>query len=204
MVSPVATDHITFTGQQSLSPLIQAIERRISITPSLFTLAIDGRSGAGKTTLARSLTETFAPEHPTTLFSLENMYQGWEGLLPATEEWADMLPALREHGCSNWTGWDWTHSQPLPHQVLALAQQPGQASLLIAEGVGSFCAAADFRIWVERPTDLRKKAAFDRDGDTYRPFWNTWASQENRLFRQRAERYRHCEVLVYVPSNHPC
>ena len=45
---------------------------------------------------------------------------------------------------------------------------------------------------VDAPTDLRRRRGLARDGETYAPWWDTWAAQERALFtadrtRERAD-----------------
>jgi para-aminobenzoate synthetase len=54
------------------------------MTPAPVIIAIDGRSGAGKTTLAIELAATLRNHHKVSLFHLEDIYPGWDGLSPAS------------------------------------------------------------------------------------------------------------------------
>jgi cytidylate kinase len=57
--------------------------------------------------------------------------------------------------------------------------------LLIVEGVGAGARrAAAFEsllVWLEAAPSVRKKRALDRDGDTFAPYWNMWAAQEDAM-----------------------
>ena len=35
--------------------------------------------------------------------------------------------------------------------------------------------------WLEAPADVRKKRALDRDGETFAPYWDMWAAQEDAM-----------------------
>ncbi|HET8878058.1 MAG TPA: aminodeoxychorismate synthase component I, partial [Arthrobacter sp.] len=56
------------------------------------------------------------------------------------------------------------------------------ADVVLVEGVGAAAAAAapflDAVIWTDAPDDARKARALNRDGDTYGPYWEQWAGQE--------------------------
>ncbi|HEX4399545.1 MAG TPA: hypothetical protein VH136_18035, partial [Trebonia sp.] len=57
--------------------------------------------------------------------------------------------------------------------------------VLIVEGVGAGARrAAAFEsllVWLEAPTAVRKQRALDRDGETFAPYWDMWAAQEEAM-----------------------
>lgn len=141
-------------------------------------LLIDGRSGSGKTTLARNLLEAAqeAGAQPR-LLTLDAMYQGWDGLLPAAERAAEDLiePLSRgEAGC--WQEYDW-HRERV---VASHAVEPGPP--LVLEGVGALtpraAAAATYRVWLSAEDRIRRERALTRDGQAFRPHWDRWAAHE--------------------------
>jgi uridine kinase len=139
-------------------------------------VAVDGRSGAGKTSLATALREALGAP----LVALEDLYGGWDGL----ERGVDLLvsavleplaagrPALVPR-------YDW----------MAAAWDPPWAleppAVLIVEGVGAGARRAagyeSVLAWMEAPASVRKKRALDRDGDTFAPYWDAWAAQEDAM-----------------------
>ena len=139
-------------------------------------LAIDGRSGSGKTRLAADLGERLAAP----VVALEDLYGGWDGLehgidllvADVLEPLAAGRPALVPR--YDWVAWEWARPRPL-------APPP----VLIVEGVGAgarrAAAFASLLVWLEVPADVRKKRALDRDGDTFAPHWDRWAAQEDAL-----------------------
>ncbi|OMH34363.1 hypothetical protein [Tersicoccus sp. Bi-70] len=144
-------------------------------------IGVDGRSGAGKTTLAdrlaAALAEGGAPL-PVGVFHLEELYPGWDGLDAGMEQYRrSVLESLTAGRPARWTDWDWVHDRPGRTHVI----DPG--GLLIAEGVGVGHAAArpllDALVWVEVPAAERRERALARDGDLYRPHWARWAAQED-------------------------
>lgn len=191
----------TFTAGEAVSLLRNDICQRARQTNKLLVVGIDGRSGAGKTTLAADLAHLLRADFPAvTLFHLEDMYQGWKGLASAVADWSSLVNQLRESDCGTWTGWDWEASTPLPCQELCIEQEPGEPAVLIGEGVGAFCADTDITCWVERPDHERKAAALLRDGETYRPFWDIWAQQEQELFETQAHHYSTANFIIRQQS----
>ncbi|KRE81110.1 chorismate-binding protein [Arthrobacter sp. Soil762] len=147
------------------------------MTPAPVIIAIDGRSGAGKTTLAIELAAQLRNHHKVALFHLEDIYPGWNGLTAGIERYVStVLTPLSRAEPATWTSWDWERHYDGDTRVTLPAE------IVIIEGVGA--AAADARpllsavIWADSPDDIRRKRALDRDGGTYEPFWDQWAEQE--------------------------
>ena len=147
------------------------------MTPAPVIIAIDGRSGAGKTTLAIELAAQLRNHHKVALFHLEDIYPGWNGLTAGIERYVStVLTPLSRAEPAAWISWDWDRHYDGDTRVTLPAE------IVIIEGVGA--AAADARpllsavIWADSPEDVRRKRALDRDGGTYEPFWDQWAEQE--------------------------
>ena len=139
-------------------------------------VAVDGRSGAGKTSLAAALSGRLrAP-----VVSLEDLYGGWEGL----EHGIDLLVSavlepLAGGRAAQVPRYDWVAGGWAEPVVL---EPP---LILIVEGVGAGARrAAAFEsvlVWLEVPAAVRKKRALDRDGATFAPYWDRWAAQEEAM-----------------------
>jgi anthranilate synthase component 1/para-aminobenzoate synthetase len=141
-------------------------------------IAIDGRSGAGKTTLAVELAARLRAHHKVSLFHLEDIYPGWNGLLAGIDRYvATVLEPLSRGGAATWTSWDWERHYDGNSRVTLPAE------IVIVEGVGAAAAAArpllSAVIWADSPDDIRRTRALDRDGGTYEPYWEEWAAQED-------------------------
>jgi uridine kinase len=148
-------------------------------TTGATTVLIDGRSGAGKTTLADELQGRWAG---SAVVRLEDIYPGWDGLAAAVEHLHSELLTPRSAGrVARWRRWDWTADRPAEWRTV-------DAERLIVEGVGALSGGnaelADVRIWVEVPDGVRKERALQRDGDTFRPHWDRWARQEDALIAE--------------------
>ncbi|MDR6638868.1 aminodeoxychorismate synthase component I [Paenarthrobacter nitroguajacolicus] len=148
------------------------------MTPAPVIIAVDGRSGAGKTTLAVELAARLRQHHKVSLFHLEDIYPGWNGLMPGIERYvATVLPPLNAGLAAEWTSWDWERHYDGGLKVTLPAE------IVIVEGVGAAAEAArpmlDAVVWVESPGDDRRRRALTRDGSTYEPYWDSWAAQED-------------------------
>lgn len=156
---------------------------------------IDGRSGAGKTTLAARLRAEWPGK--VGVIGLDELYPGWDGLAEGAEiVRASILEPLAAGREARWHRWDWGHSRPGAEVVTP----PGAP--LIIEGSGvltpASAALAPVRVWLDAPDGTRRDRALARDGDTYRPHWDRWAEQEERHLRRDDPRSL-ATILVDVP-----
>ena len=148
-------------------------------------VAVDGRSGAGKTSLAAELGAVLrAPA-----VSLEDLYGGWGGLEHGIDLLvSEVLEPLAAGRAARVPRYDWVAGTWGEPWVL---EPPG---VLIVEGVGAGARRAaryeSALIWLELPAPERQRRALDRDGATFAPYWEMWAAQEEALLaRERtAER----------------
>lgn len=161
-------------------------------------LAVDGRSGSGKTTFAETVLAALqqaAPDRSTGLVHLDEVYPGWDGLASAVPVLADgVLAALATGRPAGFTAWDWYAGAPGGHRPVPAAD------LLVVEGAGAGSRACapylSLLVWLEAPVEVRRRRALQRDGEVFAPHWDRWAAQEDRLFpvertRQRADRVLH-------------
>jgi anthranilate synthase component 1/para-aminobenzoate synthetase len=153
------------------------------MTPAPVIIASDGRSGAGKTTLAIELAARLRNHHKVSLFHLEDIYPGWNGLTAGIERYVStVLKPLSGGEPATWTSWDWANHYDGDTRITLPAE------IVIIEGVGA--AAAEARpllsavVWADSPDNVRRMRALERDGGTYEPFWEQWAAQENEWLAQ--------------------
>lgn len=146
-------------------------------------LAIDGRSGTGKTRLAAEL----SAELGAAVVSLEDFYGGWDGLDRGIGVLvSEVLEPLAAGRTVRVPRYDWVARAWGEPVVL----EPPE--VLIVEGVGAGARrAAAFEsllVWLEAPTAVRKQRALDRDGETFAPYWDMWAAQEEAMLaRERTQ-----------------
>ena len=142
----------------------------------MLVIAVDGRSGAGKTSLAARLrAELAAP-----VVALEDLYGGWDGLERGIDLLvSEVLEPLSAGRAAHVPRYDWVAAA---WETPWLLEPPGA---LIVEGVGAGARRAaayeSVLAWMELPASVRKKRALDRDGDTFAPHWDAWAAQEDAL-----------------------
>lgn len=138
---------------------------------------IDGRSGAGKTSLTRRLVERWPDGGRVQMLALDSVYPGWDGLRRGADYVRERVLAPHARGAVGvWRRWDWEAHER------AEASEIEPALPLIVEGAGVLtpetALLAGIRVWVGAPDAERRRRALDRDGDAYRPHWERWAAQE--------------------------
>ena len=127
---------------------------------------IDGRSGAGKTTLANTLICHHADWQ---LVHADDLYPGWSGL-SSVWDLRDLVARRR------YRRWDWYQNR-FDDEVILDANRP-----LVIEGCGVLTPTnaplASLRVWCEVSAPLlRRHRALTRDPE-FRDQWAMWAVQE--------------------------
>ena len=175
----------------------QVLESVVGLGASNPVVLIDGRSGSGKTSLARLLVARWPLRGRVQLVALDSLYPGWDGLADGVEAARELI--LRPHArglVGVWERWDWEASEP------AEAHAVDPSLPLIVEGSGLLTTATarlgDVRVWLESPAQSCMRRALDRDGDTYRPHWKRWAEQEERHL-SRDEPTRRATHVFAIP-----
>lgn len=161
--------------------LIVADVRALAATNPV--VLIDGRSGAGKTSLARLLVDRWPVRGRVQLIALDSIYPGWDGLDDGVARALDGI--LRPHGrglLGTWNRWDWEKGRDAESHAV----DPSLSLLVEGSGILTPATAgiADVRIWVDADDRARKRRALARDGDTYRPHWERWSRQEETHLRR--------------------
>jgi uridine kinase len=161
-------------------------------------IAIDGRSGAGKSSLAARLrVELAAP-----VITLEDLYGGWDGLERGIDLLVSEVLEPLDTGRAvripryDWVARDWDDPWGL--------EPP---DVLIVEGVGAgarrAAAYASVLIWMEEPEPVRKQRALERDGQTFAPYWDMWAAQEDEMLAREHTPERADFVIASEAIRHP-
>lgn len=171
-----STDAVTAALEAAFAAVRLAVLEVSVVNP---VVLIDGRSGAGKTSLARALVAGWPLHGGVQLVALDALYPGWDGLDDGVELARTQILVPHARGVTGvWRRWDWSRSRSAEAHVV-------DPSLpLIVEGSGLLNAATatlgDVRVWLESPARSRRARALQRDGETYRPHWDRWAAQEER------------------------
>ncbi|MBO1766268.1 hypothetical protein JOB34_05525 [Allobranchiibius sp. GilTou38] len=150
----------------------------LEAAPRPVVVAIDGRGGAGKSSLA-ALVAPLLDDAP--VVHMDDIYPGWDGLARAVPLLVEQVLAPLARGeRAAYRRYDWVAGAYAETLVV-----PPQRYVVV-EGVGSSVGAArayaDVRVWVQAPTDLRRRRGEDRDGGGFAGHWERWAAQETSLF----------------------
>ncbi|HZE37735.1 MAG TPA: hypothetical protein VE172_02895 [Stackebrandtia sp.] len=142
-------------------------------------VAVDGRSGSGKSTFAGRLAEA-AQEKFTdvALIHTDDLLPGWvhpTGFADNLDNW--VLRPLKDREPASYPTYDW-----VADRFRDTWSDIGRPALLIVEGVTT--AAARFRPWLSYAAWVRTDAAeclrrgIERDGEAMRGEWDIWRERE--------------------------
>lgn len=165
-----------------------ATHAALSHTGCTWVLGIDGRSGAGKTTLAGHVDRELVRRSaglPVDVVHLEDLYRGWDGLQEGLDQARTLLGDVRRGRVGEVDTWDWHAGRLGPPLRLA----PGGFVILEGCGAGSDTLAdvVDSLVWIEVPDAQRRRRAFARDG-AWQEFWEVWSAQEEAVLARRDAR----------------
>jgi uridine kinase len=165
------------SGEAGVAASIAKLARRaVPGAGQTRVIAIDGRSGSGKTLLAAALRE----ELRAPVVTLEDFYGGWDGLEHGVDLLvSEVLEPLSAGRAALVPRYNWVTAAWEAPRVL----EPPE--VLIVEGVGAgarrAAASVSLLVWVESAASVRKKRALDRDGEAFAPHWEAWAAQEEAM-----------------------
>jgi para-aminobenzoate synthetase len=186
------------SGPRELRQIAPALRRAVPRAGATRVVAIDGRSGAGKTSLAAAL----GGQLDAPVVSLEGLYGGWDGLERGIDLLvSEVLEPLAAGQPARVPSYDWVAREWAEPAVL----EPPE--VLIVEGVGAgarrAAASASLLVWLEVPAPTRKKRALERDGQTFAPYWDQWAAQEEEMLAREHTPDRADIVVDYDPDRAP-
>ena len=140
-------------------------------------VAVDGRSGSGKSTVACSL----AAALPAPVINLDDLYPGWDGLADVTRRVRDwVIEPLRAGRDPRWRRYDWDRGR-----YGGWVTTP-RAEYLVVEGCGAggrlIAPALSLLVWVDVPQEQRARRLAGRpDWSSYAPHAARWSAQETAL-----------------------
>jgi uridine kinase len=179
-------------GFRELVDRIAALSRE-RLTPLL--VAIDGRSGVGKSTLAVAVSAELA----AAVIDGDDFYSGggavkWDAMTPAERvdhciDWRRQLPvlgALCRGEVATWRPYDWeVDDGRLADHLLTCPPRP----VVILAGAYSarpqLAHLLDLRVMLDAPDEARRQRLRRREGEHYRAKWEArWALAEEYYFEQ--------------------
>ncbi|MEV6525077.1 AAA family ATPase [Longispora sp. NPDC051575] len=146
-------------------------------------VAVDGPSGAGKTTFAERLAVAVAAEGAAVaVVHLDDLLDGWDDLptmWPRVESL--LLGPLREGRAARFRAYDWVAGE-----FAGPWREVDPGAVLILEGVSSGRAAVRgelvANVFVDAPEDVRLARVLARDGEELREPLRRWAEAEREHF----------------------
>jgi uridine kinase len=163
-------------GELVAVAIAEAARRAVPRSGRTRVLAVDGRSGSGKTSLAAGLrAELGGP-----VVALEDLYGGWDGLERGIDLLvSEVLAPLSAGRAARVPRYDWAAAA----WGTPWALEPPEVLIVEGAGAGARRAAAyeSVLVWIEAPASVRKKRALGRDGETFAPHWDMWAAQEDAM-----------------------
>jgi len=149
---------------------------------STHVIAIDGRAGSGKTTLAHELFLALTHDRSVTVIHLDEVYDGWENALDAslTQSLHGLLVDLSEDKPHWLPIYNWsTKSFDSSKEILP-------CDLLILEGVGSgqkiVREYASASVWLDVEADIGLQRVLLRDGESIVENMVQWQIDEDAFF----------------------
>lgn len=145
-------------------------------------VAIDGRAGAGKTTLSKELLLALSLKHEVTVIHLDDLYSGWDLALgeSLTQILSVLLETLSKDSPALVPIYDWKM------QSFNSQREIVPCDLIIIEGVGSaqsivreFSTAT---IWLDIDPATGLQRVLDRDGIAISEEMLQWQINEDRHF----------------------
>lgn len=158
-------------------------------------LAVDGPSGAGKTTLAQALAGRLGAQ----VVPVDDLIPGWSGLRagPALLR-RDVLEPLARGSDGRYRRYDWVRAEYAEWVPVPLAAH------LVLDGCGSgareVAAYLSLLVWVDADRDLRFARGMERDGESFWPHWTAWERESQDLFAEEGTRARADVVLDNRPG----
>lgn len=171
--------------------LAETARARPPLAGGVRVVAIEGRSGAGKTVLAEALAA--ATDWP--VFHMEDVYPGWSGLAAAADRLALwVIMPLLNGADPRWRRYDWARGRSAGWHSTPVVDG------LIVEGCG--CGAAAIRpylstlVWVETPDEVRhRRLDLREDAAAYAPHREDWARQEEAFYSVHTP-WEYADVVV--------
>ena len=191
------------TPAELAAPVVDAVEELVASGVRRPVVGLDGRSGAGKSTMAAAVAEGLrSGGRSVVVVAGDDFYAGgsaatWDGR-SAEEKAASVidwrrqravLGNLRDRGAAEWRPFDWD-SDDWDAEPPPLAAEPVRAvgaHVIVLEGAYScrpeLADLLDLRVLLDVPDERRRRQLLGREGDEYRADWEArWSAAEDHYF----------------------
>lgn len=158
---------------------------------ALLLVGIDGLGGAGKSTLANSIKESFPN---TTTVEMDAFYVPELARADWDRVYEQVMAPLKNASVASYQRFDWNTKK------LAEWCEVKPTGVVIIEGVyafrGKLLEAYDYKIWVEAPYEVRLQRGLERDGEEARSQWvNQWMPKEEE-YKELEKPHESADLIV--------
>ena len=153
-------------------------------------ITIDGPAGAGKTTLASTLSLALSKDFTVTVIHMDDLYAGWDGALgeKLTESLTWITSCHKAKKDLIYSPFNWSANNFDSPRLHA------STSLLILEGVGSSQRAIEqylsTSIWLDLDPTVGFQRVIDRDGKEISHSMTMWLDQQKQHFETQDSKER--------------
>jgi uridine kinase len=174
--------------------LIEALTE-IASTVDQPIIAIDGPAGAGKTTLAQTISLALSPHMSTTVIHMDELYPGWEkalgGELTQTLTWLTSCHKARKplmYSIFDWHSNEFSAPKTLPSTELLILEGVASAQIAIEDSLAT-------SLWLDLDPQIGFQRVIERDGSTISSEMKKWlATQEQHFAKDRTK--ERCEFIL--------
>ncbi|CAM3145693.1 uridine kinase family protein [Stackebrandtia soli] len=189
---------------ESYATVVSAIVERPPRLGATRLVAVDGRSGSGKSTFARRLAERVsAAGHVVAIVHTDDLLIGWEHPLEVGPRLSSaVLGPISRGEAARFRAYDWERGEMADDFVSV-----DPPDILIMEGVSSarreWNPLLTFNVFIYADANAALGRVLDRDGMDVRDRMTVWQSQEDGYFADDDPRSRADRVVDGVSSLPP-
>jgi len=172
---------------EALAEITRAVDQPI--------IAIDGPAGAGKTTLASTLSLALSPQMSTTVIHMDELYPGWENALgdelTKTLTWLTSCHKAKKpllYSSFNWIVNEFSPPKSHASTQLLILEGVASAQLPIEESLATL-------IWLDLDPEIGFRRVIERDGESISLEMKTWLVTQEQHFAADRTKER-CEFLL--------
>jgi uridine kinase len=176
---------------------MQLIEALAEITQEVDQpiIAIDGPAGAGKTTLASTISLALSPRMSTTIIHMDELYPGWENALgdelTKTLTWLTTCHKAKRpllYSSFNWIANEFHEAKTHPSTQLLILEGVASAQRAIEESLAT-------SIWLDLDPEIGYRRVIERDGENISLEMKKWLVTQEQHFAADRTKER-CEFLL--------
>ena len=158
-------------------------------------IAIDGPAGAGKTTLASTISLALSPHISTTVIHMDELYPGWEDAigdeLTKSLTWVTSCHKAKKpllYSAFNWAANEFADPKSHPSTRLLILEGVASAQIAIEESLAT-------SIWLDLDPLIGYQRVIERDGEKISREMTQWLLLQEQHFAADRTKER-CEFLL--------